>query len=297
MCLEKKTVFKGCATALITPFVGDSVDFESLERLIEFQIKEGANAIVVCGTTGESATLSDDERRDIIEFAVKKANKRIPLIAGTGCNNVEKARELSAFASDCGADAVMTVTPYYNKASKLGLVKSFEKIADSVKIPVILYNVPSRTGVDIPLDVYKELEAHENIAGVKEASGNIVTVAKILENCKKLCVYSGNDDMALPVMALGGMGVVSVVSNIIPKKVAEMCDEFFSGHTEISAKIQKELLTLIEAMFFEVNPIPVKTAACLMGLCSDQMRLPLCELDTNKLEYLKNVLTRYGIIK
>ncbi|MBQ7821390.1 MAG: 4-hydroxy-tetrahydrodipicolinate synthase [Clostridia bacterium] len=292
-----KTVFNGCATALITPFSQGAVDYASLGDLIEFQIASEADAIVVCGTTGESATLSDDERRSIIAFSVDKAKGRLPVIAGTGCNNIEKAVELSRYASDVGADAVMTVTPYYNKASAAGLIKSFTAIADSVNIPVIIYNVPSRTGIDIPLDVYAVLAEHENIRGVKEASGNIVTVEKIIEKCgDKLDIYSGNDDMTVPVMAVGGKGVVSVVSNIAPKAVHDVCAAFDSGDISKSAELQSRLLELIDICFFEVNPIPVKTAASLMGLCSDEMRLPLCGLDESKLQKLKTVLKKYDLI-
>ena len=296
MSKSKKTVFIGCATALITPFEAGSVDYKSLGRLIEYQITEGADALVVCGTTGESATLSDDERRSVISFTVDKTAGRIPVIAGTGCNNINKAAELSKYASECGADAVMTVTPYYNKASAAGLIKSFSKIADSVKIPVMIYNVPSRTGIDIPLSVYKELAEHENICAVKEASGNIVNIERIVRCCgDKLDVYSGNDDMTLPVMSVGGKGVVSVVSNILPKKVHEMCMAFIHNDREESLKIQLDLLELIDIMFFEVNPIPVKTAASIMGLCTSQMRLPLCELEKEKLLKLKETLLKYSI--
>ncbi|MBQ4137401.1 MAG: 4-hydroxy-tetrahydrodipicolinate synthase [Clostridia bacterium] len=293
----KKRVFKGCATALITPFSKGSIDYESLERLIEFEINEKADALVVCGTTGESATLSDDERRNLISFAVEKVNGRVPVIAGTGCNNISNAVSLSSFASECGADAVMTVTPYYNKASAAGLYKSFTAIADAVKIPVILYNVPSRTGIDIPLWLYKELAAHENICAVKEASGNIVTVASILESCEgKLEVYSGNDDMTLPVLALGGSGVVSVVSNVMPRRVHDLCRAFEEGRVRESAQIQLELLRLIKVCFSQVNPIPVKTMASLMGLCSDEMRLPLCALSDKEIDALKSVMREYGLL-
>ena len=297
MSNHKKTVFTGCATALITPFSGGEVDYDSLGRIIEYQINGGADAIVVCGTTGESATLSDDERREIISFSVNAAKGRIPVIAGTGCNNIGKAVTLSKYASDCGADAVMTVTPYYYKASASGLVKSFTSIADNVNIPVIIYNVPSRTGIDIPLDVYAELAHHDNICAVKEASGNIVTVEKIIEKCgDKLDIYSGNDDMTVPVMAVGGRGVISVVSNILPQNVHDICAAFDAGNIKESARLQNNLLELIGACFSEVNPIPIKTAAALMGLCKSEMRLPLCELDGVKLASLKKTLAKYGLI-
>jgi 4-hydroxy-tetrahydrodipicolinate synthase len=293
----KNRVFSGCATALITPFCNGKIDYESLERLIEFQITEKIDALVVCGTTGESATLSEDERRELISYTVKKVNKHVPVIAGTGCNNISNAVSLSRYAYECGADAVMTVTPYYNKASAAGLYKSFTAIADAVNIPVILYNVPSRTGIDIPIWLYKELAEHENICAVKEASGNIVTVAKILEICEgKLDVYSGNDDMTLPVLALGGSGVVSVVSNILPRRVHDMCRAFDEGRVSDSAQIQLWLLRLIDACFSQVNPIPVKTMASLMGLCTDEMRLPLCALSDKEVSALRLVMREYNII-
>lgn len=293
----KRTVFEGCATAIITPFRDGAVDRAALENIIEFQIVQGADAIVVCGTTGEAATLDDVERREVITIAVETAHGRIPIIAGTGCNNIGKAVELSRFASELGADAVMTVTPYYNKAGKSGLIKSFEAIADAVNVPVIIYNVPSRTGIDIPLEVYGALAEHENICAVKEASGNIVTVEEILEHFgDKLDVYSGCDDMILPVLSVGGRGVVSVISNIVPSKVHELCASYNAGNRKASAKLQLELLELIRACFSEVNPIPIKTAMAIMGFCENEMRLPLCELDDKKKQNLKSVLERYALI-
>ena len=298
MSANKKTVFEGCASAIITPFKNGEVDFAGLGNIIEYQIQGNADAIVVCGTTGESATLNDSERRDIINFSVRKSAGRIPVIAGTGCNNINKAVELSRFASECGADAVMTVTPYYNKASASGLIKSFTAIADAVTVPVILYNVPSRTGIDIPLEVYSVLSGHQNICAVKEASGNIVSTERIIEKCgDSLDVYSGNDDMTVPVISVGGKGVVSVVSNIIPDTVHNMCMLALNGKNRESSRIQLELLELINVLFSEVNPIPIKSAMAMLGLCDEEMRLPLCGLDADKKTKLEAVLKKYGILK
>lgn len=295
--LLDRPVFKGSATAIITPFSGGKIDFVSFGRLIERQLVEGADGIVVCGTTGESATLSETERRDIIRFAVKQADGRLPVIAGTGCNNISTAIEMTKFAEDAGADAVMTVTPYYNKASESGLIRSFTAIADSVKLPVILYNVPSRTGIDIPMSVYKELCRHERICAVKEAGGNILTTQRILTECRgMLDVYSGNDDMTLAVLALGGIGVVSVVGNLVPHKMHGLCTAFFEGSLDKCRQLQQDMSALCEAMFCEVNPIPVKCALAMMGLCGEEMRLPLCEIDSAKRSRIAEVLRSCGLI-
>lgn len=297
MSKNKKSVFFGCATALVTPLKDGIIDFDALDGLIEFQIRGGADALVVCGTTGESATLSDMERREIISHSVEKVGRRVPVIAGTGCNNIKKAVELSRFASEVGADAVMSVTPYYNKASETGLIKSFVSIADSVQVPVIIYNVPSRTGLDIPISVYKKLAEHENICAVKEASGSIVTVERILEVCDgMLDVYSGNDDMILPIISVGGSGVVSVVSNIAPQMVHELCEASLACELERAATLQRRLLALVRACFCEVNPIPIKAATAMMGLCANELRLPLCELDAIKSAELRRVLMEYSML-
>ncbi len=293
----KKCVFKGVATATVTPFSKGSVDYDSLGKIIEFQISEGIDAIVVCGTTGESATLEDSEKRKIIEFSVNKSSGRVPIIAGTGCNNISKAVSLSKFAGECGADAVLTVTPYYNKASKEGLIKSFEEIADAAGIPVLLYNVPSRTGMDIPLEAYEILSRHENICGVKEASGSISVPERIINACgEEFNIYSGNDELTVPIISIGGSGVVSVVSNIIPSRTVNMCKLAFDGKSVEAGREQRGILKLIDALFSEVNPIPVKTAMHLMGLCSDEMRLPLCHINPRKLSLLKKVLSEYNIV-
>ncbi len=297
MSNSKKCVFEGVATAVVTPFSKGKVDYESLGNIIEFQISEGIDALVVCGTTGESATLEDEEKREIIKFAVKKADGKVPIIAGTGCNNIKKAIALSEFAGSCGASAVLTVTPYYNKASREGLIRSFTEIADATRVPVLLYNVPSRTGMDIPIDVYKTLSEHENIYGVKEASGSIATSEKILNTCGDgFCVYSGNDELTVPIISIGGKGVISVVSNVLPSKMHNMCKLAFEGKVKEAGAQQRSMLKLIEALFSEVNPIPVKTAMCQMGLCSDEMRLPLCPFTKERGAILKSVLSEYNLV-
>ena len=261
MLKNKNIVFEGVATATITPFSNGKVDFESLGKIIEFQISEGTDAIVVCGTTGESATLDESEKRSIIEYTVNKVSGRIPVIAGTGCNNISKAVSLSQFAGECGADAILAVTPYYNKASKDGLIKSFDAIANAAGIPTILYNVPSRTGMDIPMDVYKKISIHKNICGVKEASGSISLAEKILSECNNdFTVYTGNDDLTVPTISIGGKGVISVVSNIVPARMHNMCQLALNNNIIEAGREQLSLMKLIDVLFSEVNPIPVKTA-------------------------------------
>ncbi len=297
MLKKENFVFEGVATATITPFSNGKVDFESLGNIIEFQISEGTDAIVVCGTTGESATLEESEKRSIIEYTVKKVSGRIPVIAGTGCNNISKAVGLSRFAGECGVDAILAVTPYYNKASKDGLIKSFNAIADAARVPVILYNVPSRTGMDIPMDVYKSLSKNKNIVGVKEASGSISLAEKILTECtENFAVYSGNDELTVPTISIGGKGVISVVSNIIPSRMHNMCQLALNNNITEAGREQLALMKLIDVLFSEVNPIPVKTAMNLMGLCSNEMRLPLCNLDETKHKALKKCISEYKLI-
>ena len=297
MLKEHKSIFTGVATAVVTPFSSGKVDYESLGNIIEFQISEGADAIVVCGTTGESATLDDAEKCGIIEYSLKKASGRVPVLAGTGCNNISKAVELSRFAGECGVNGILAVTPYYNKASKEGLIRSFVAIADAAGVPVVLYNVPSRTGMDIPLDVYKILSNHANIRGVKESSGSIALAERILAECGgSFDVYSGNDELAVPTISIGGKGVVSVASNIVPKRMHEMCKLALESKMDEAGKEQLYLMKLIDTLFSEVNPIPIKTAMNLMGLCSNEMRLPLCSLDNTKLGNLKRCLSEYKLI-
>lgn len=298
MSKYKKTVFTGVATALITPFRDGKVDYDTLGSLIEFQINGGVDAIVAAGTTGEASTLTDEEHINVIRYTVEKVNGRIPVIAGTGSNDTAYGIELSRQACDAGADALLVVTPYYNKATPKGLIKSFTATADAVNKPVILYNVPSRTGCNITLPVYKELCKHENIVAAKEASGNLSAVAQLAAECGDyLDIYSGNDDQITPILSLGGKGVISVFSNIMPAKAHELCQAWFDGDTNKSTHIQLEYLKLMNALFMEVNPVPVKTACAMLGMCSDEMRLPLCEMEEHNRAALESILRQYSLLK
>lgn len=297
--MKKKIIFKGAATALVTPFdaLGE-IDFTAFGELIERQISEGIDALVICGTTGESATLTDTERRRCISFAVEKAGGRVPIIAGTGSNNAEYAKELSCFASSEGVDGILVVTPYYNKATDGGMEKYYLSIAESATSPIIIYNVPSRTGCQVTMPVYRKLAEHENIAAVKEASGDVSLSAAILaELSDSLSVYSGNDDLTLPILSLGGAGVISVLSNIMPREMHELCKTFFDGNLSAAKDIQLGLYDIMRAMFYEVNPIPIKTACGEMGLCSHSMRLPMCEMNEKNKAVLLSVLKKHGLIK
>ena len=295
--MNTKTVFKGVATALITPLDENGVNFEKLGKLIDWQIEEGINAIVICGTTGEASTLTDEEHRAAIKFAVERANKRIPIIAGTGSNDTDYAVDLTKFACEVGVDGVLVVTPYYNKTSQAGLIKMFTTIADNSSVPVILYNVPSRTGVNIEPATYLKLAEHPMITGIKEASGNISALAKTASLLKgKLDIYSGNDDEIVPIMSLGGVGVISVLSNLLPKKTVEICDSFLKGDVTRARDLQLELLPLINALFSDVNPIPVKAAMAHMGFCDNYLRLPLVELAKDKEEVLVKLMKEQNLI-
>ena len=295
--MNTKTVFKGVATALITPLDENGVNYEKLGKLIDWQIEEGINAIVICGTTGEASTLTDEEHRAVIKFAVERANKRVPIIAGTGSNDTDYAVDLTRFACEVGVDGVLVVTPYYNKTSQAGLIKMFTTIADSSSVPVILYNVPSRTGVNIEPATYLKLAEHPMITGIKEASGNISALAKTASLLKgKLDIYSGNDDEIVPIMSLGGVGVISVLSNILPKKTVEICDSFLKGDVTRARDLQLELLPLINALFSDVNPIPVKAAMAHMGFCDNYLRLPLVELAKDKEEVLVKLMKEQNLI-
>lgn len=278
-------IFKGAATALVTPFRDGNVDYKCLGELIDRQIALGIDALVICGTTGEASTLSDHEHKSVLSFALNRAKGRVPMIAGTGSNDTAHAVEMSKFASEIGYDALLTVTPYYNKASEQGLIKSFTAIADASQKPIILYNVPTRTSCNITLPVYRELAKHENIVAVKEASGNISAIAELICECgDSLDVYSGNDDQTLPILALGGIGVISVVSNIIPKEMSALCRAWFDGNVPSCRALHEKYLTLMKTMFCDVNPIPVKTALSYMGLCKEEFRLPMCPTDDKKRE-------------
>lgn len=294
----KKTIFKGAGVALITPMKNDgSVDYETLEKLIEFQIENKTDAIISCGTTGESATLSQSEHKKVIEFTINKVNGRIPVIAGSGSNNTSTALELSKEAESLGADGLLIVTPYYNKTSQSGLIKHYLHIADRVSCPIILYNVPSRTGVNIAPETYLELSKHQNIVAAKEANGNISSLAKSISLCgKNLNFYSGNDDQIVPILSLGGIGVISVFSNVCPRECHEIVENYLNGNCKESLNLQLKYLNLIENLFYDVNPVPVKEAMNLMGFSCGNCRLPLGNLSESNLENLKNEMKKLNLI-
>lgn len=299
MSLNKKTLFKGSGVAIITPFdQNDNIDFDNYKNLIEFQLKNHTDAIIVCGTTGEASALTDDEHKKSIEFVVETVGGRVPVIAGTGSNDTAYAIELSRFAEKAGADGLLSVTPYYNKTSQSGLVKHFFKIADSVNIPVVLYNVPVRTNLNILPSTYKKLSEHENIIATKEASGNISTILETIGECgDNLGFYSGEDANITTILAHGGLGVISTMANIIPKETHDICEAFFNGDLPRSAELQIKYIKLINALFCEVNPIPVKTAAYMMKLTKTPlMRMPLCEMEDKTYNQLESALKEYGLI-
>ena len=291
-------IFKGAGVAIVTPFTEDGVNFDELGRIIEDQITGGTDSIVITGTSGESATMSDEEHRAAIKYAVDKVAGRIPVIAGTGSNETAYAVELSKYAESVGADALLVVTPYYNKATQKGLIKHFTTIADSVNVPIVLYNVPSRTGVNITVSTFKELSQHPNIKAVKAASGNMSQIMRVRAACgDDLDIYSGNDDQIVPILSLGGKGVISVLSNIATKETHDMCQLYFDGRVEESMKMQLDYADLIDALFIEVNPIPVKTAMRLMGYNAGPLRMPLCDMESEHIEVLKIAMRRHGLIK
>lgn len=293
----KEVIFTGAAVAIVTPFNEEGVNYEELKKLIDFNIDNGTDAIVIAGTTGESATMSDEEHKETIKFTVDYVNKRVPVIAGTGSNDTLYAVELSKYAEEVGADGLLIVTPYYNKTTQSGLVKHYNYIADRVNIPIILYNVPSRTGVNIAPKTCLELSKHKNIVAIKEASGNLSQVAEIRALCgDEFAIYSGNDDQIVPILSLGGKGVISVLSNVAPKEAHDICQLFFDGKSEESQKLQLEYLNLINALFIEVNPIPVKTALGLMGYNVGHLRMPLFPMEECNLEVLKKELQAKNLI-
>ena len=294
----KKQLFTGSGVAIVTPMNADgTVNFESLTQLLDFHIQSGTDAIISCGTTGEASTLNDAEHLDVIEHCVKVVNKRIPVIAGTGSNDTRHAIELSKNASIRGADGILQVTPYYNKTSQSGLLRHFTSIADAVGLPVILYNVPSRTGMSISVDTYRELAKHPLIIATKEASGDISLIANIAQVCgDALAIYSGNDDQILPILSLGGIGVISVLANVMPQETHDICHLYFSGRVQESLALQMQTLPLNNALFCDVNPIPVKAAVGLMGYDAGACRLPLGDLAPEKLDMLRAEMQRQGII-
>lgn len=293
----KNTVFTGAATAIVTPLTKDGIDYDQFGRLIEWQIAEGIQAIVAVGTTGEGSTLTDAEHKEAIKFCVDKVAGRVPVIAGTGSNDTAYAIELTKFSCEIGADAMLLVTPYYNKATQKGLIESFKAIADASTKPCILYNVPSRTGCNLLPSSVVALADHPNIVGIKEASGNISQVAELCALVgDKLDVYSGNDDQIIPILSLGGKGVISVLSNIMPAATQKMCEDYMSGDVEAARKTQLELLPLINALFCEVNPIPAKAAVAAMGFCENYVRLPLTTMEPEHEATLLSLMKEQNLI-
>ncbi len=286
--IGKQKVFCGCATAIVTPFIDTKIDYESFGNLIDYQIEGSIDAIVVLGTTGEAPTISEEEREEIVAFARKRINGRVPLIVGTGTNSTESTIRYSKNAHSLGANAILCVSPYYNKPNPRGLIEHYKNIAKSVDLPIILYNVPSRTGLNIPLEVYDELASIENIVGIKEASGNMSYFADIAEKHRdSYYLYTGNDDLTLCSLSMGGSGVISVVSNAVPRKMSELCSSFFSGENEKSLSLQLELLPLIREMFKETNPIPIKELLSQLGMCKNEHRLPLFE--SNRVKEIEKI--------
>ncbi len=293
----KKTVFTGAATAIVTPLNANGIDYESFGRLIDWQIASGIDAIVAVGTTGEGSTLSTEEHEDAIRFCVERVAGRVPVIAGTGSNDTAYAIELSRFACDAGADALLLVTPYYNKATQRGLIESFVAVADVVDKPCILYNVPSRTGCNILSATAAALADHPNIVAIKEASGNISQIAELASLVgDKLDIYSGNDDQIVPILSLGGKGVISVLSNLMPKTTSDICRLFRDGDVAGARKLQLDLIPLINALFCEVNPIPVKAAMAAMGFGENYLRLPLTAMEPEHEKKLLSLMREQGLI-
>lgn len=292
------SIFKGSAVAIVTPFNKDNkVDYEKLKELLEWHIEEKTDAIVICGTTGEASTMTKEEKEKTIKFTVDIVNKRIPVIAGTGTNNTEASIEMSKYAESVGVDALLVITPYYNKTTNKGLFKHFEAINNAVNTPIILYNVPSRTGVNITPKQLLELTKLNNIIAIKEASGNISQIAEMKSICKdKLDFYSGNDDQTIPIMALGGLGVISVLANIMPKEVHDMAQAYLDGDIKKALNLQLDTIDIINKLFIETNPVPVKTALNIMGKEVGNLRLPLCEMDDNNLDLLIETLKKYNLI-
>lgn len=292
----KKPIFEGMATAIITPITENGIDYEAFARLIDWQIEEGIDGLVVCGTTGESSTLTDAEHKEAIAFAVRQVAGRVPVIAGTGSNDTAYALELTKYACEVGVDGVLVVTPYYNKATQNGLIKLFTSIADVSTVPVILYNVPSRTGVNISLDTYKVLCKHKNIVATKEASGNISAIAQIIEACgDELDVYSGNDDQIVPIMSLGGKGVISVLSNVVPLETHNITEYCLNNDFAKARELANKYLTLANDLFLDVNPIPAKEAMNMMGLEVGPCRLPLVPMAENTSKKLLETLKKYNL--
>lgn len=288
-------LFKGSGVAIVTPFNKNGVDFDKLGELLDWHVEQGTDAIIICGTTGESPTMSDDEKKAAFKFTVEKVAGRIPVIAGTGSNDTRHSIELSKYAESVGCDGLLLVTPYYNKTTQKGLIAHYTAIADAVNIPAIVYNVPGRTGINVNADTLKTLSKHKNIVAVKEASGNISQVVEIGTFCDEhFGMYSGNDDQVVPLLSVGGIGVISVVANIAPKEMHDMVIKYLEGDVAAAMKLQLDIKALNDALFCEVNPIPVKTAMNLLGYMVGELRLPLVDMTDKNLEYLKKTLVDYG---
>lgn len=293
----KKIIFEGCGTAIVTPFTEEGVNFEEFRKLIEFQIENEVDAIIVCGTTGEASTMTEEEKKETIKFAINLAKGRTKVIVGTGSNNTKLAVEMSKFAEEAGADGILVVTPYYNKTTQAGLIAHYTEIARNVNLPIIMYSVPGRTGVNILPETCLELSKIENIVAIKEASGNLSQVAKIASLCRDdLAIYSGNDDQIIPVLSLGGKGVISVLSNVMPKYTHDMIKKYFEGNLKDATKMQLDVIDLTDALFVEVNPIPAKYALNLMGFDFGVPRLPLIELSDKNKELMKDVMKKHNLI-
>lgn len=290
------SIFKGSAVALVTPFQNGAVDYAALTRLIELQIVSGSDALVICGTTGEASTMSHDEKLEVIRFVVERVEGRVPVIAGTGGNSTESVIDMSRGAEAIGVDGLLIVTPYYNKTSQNGLVAHYHEIADQVRLPIIAYNVPSRTGVNILPETMKRMMQHENIVGIKEASGNIEQIVNLAALCPDCDIYAGNDDHVVPVLSIGGKGVISTIANIVPEAMHKMCKFFFEGKIEQARELQFSMLPLWKAAFCDVNPIPIKTMMGMLHLCEPDMRLPLVPPTKENHDLLEKTLKAYGMM-
>lgn len=290
-------IFKGSCVAIITPFTNTGVDFDKLRELIEWHISLGTDSILTCGTTGEATTMTTNEKKEVIKFTIDVVNKRVPVIVGTGTNDTQASIEMSKYAESCGADALLVITPYYNKTNKVGLYKHFEAVNNNVNIPIVLYNVPGRTNMNITTADLVELSKLSNVKAIKEASGNISQITEMSAVCgDKIDIYSGNDDQTVAVLSVGGIGVISVAANIIPKEMSEMVHLYLDGKTTEAMKMQLEYLELCNKLFIETNPIPVKTAASLMGKCDATLRLPLYDLDPKAKDILVDCMKKYKLI-
>lgn len=289
------TLFKGSGVAIVTPFTNDKVNFNKLEELLEWHVKSGTDAIIVCGTTGEASTMSESEKKEVIKFTVDVINKRIPVIAGTGNNNTLSSINMSKWAESIGVDGLLVITPYYNKTTQKGIVEHFKAIDSNVNIPIIAYNVPGRTGLNIAPKTLLKLCQLNNIVAIKEASGNISQIAEMKALCgDKIDIYSGNDDQIIPVLSLGGIGVISVAANLFPKDLHDICQLYLDGNHAEALKLQLKMLPLINSLFIETNPIPVKTAMNVLNMEVGNLRLPLCEMDQSNLDILKEELKKYS---